>query len=114
MELLRTTDLARDLTQQLHTALENKDLQMCRDLLDRRGQAMMDFESAHRVASETDRESCRDSMLDLHRADEHLRKRSKELLEMVAAEFREQLGLPGKTIHQVAREPQQACLDRKV
>ena len=88
MGLLRTTDLTRDLTQQLHTALENKDLQMCRDLLERRGQAMMDFESAHRAASEPDRESCRNSMLDLHRADEDLRKRSKELLEMAAGEVR--------------------------
>ena len=114
MELLRTTDLARDLTQQLHTALENKDLEMCRDLLERRGRAMTDFESAHRAASELDRESCRSSMSDLHRADEHLRQRSNELLKMVAAEFRGQLGLPGKTIHPVGREPQQACLDRKV
>jgi hypothetical protein len=114
MELLRTTDLARDLTQQLHTALENKDLQMCRDLLERRGQAMMDFETAHRAASELDRESCRGSMSELLKADEHLRKRSKELLEMVAAEFREQLGLPGNTIHPVGGEPLQACLDRKV
>ena len=75
---------------------------------------MMDFESAHRAASETDRKSCRDSMLDLHRADEHLRKRSKELLEMVAAEFRGQLRLQGKAIPQVGRDPLQACLDRKV
>ena len=75
---------------------------------------MMDFESAHRAASEPDRESCRNSMLDLHRADEHLRKRSKELLEMVAAEFRGQLGLPGKAIHPVGGDPLQACLDRKV
>jgi len=98
----------------LHAALENKDLQMCRDLLERRGQAMMDFESAHRAASELDRESCRDSLLDLHRADEHLHERSKELLEVVAAEFRGQLGLQGKAIHQVGGDPLQACLDRKV
>ena len=114
MELLRTTDLARDLTQQLHTALENKDLEICRDLLERRGQAMMDFESAHRAASDPDRESCRGSMLELHKADEHLRERSNELLEMVATEFREQLGLPGKGIHPVGGDPMQACLDRKV
>jgi hypothetical protein len=75
---------------------------------------MMDFESAHKAASEPDRETCRGPMLDLHRADEHLRKRSKELLEMVATEFREQLGLPGKAIHQVGGDPLQACLDRKV
>lgn len=75
---------------------------------------MTDFESAHRAASEPDRESCRSSMSDLHRADEHLRKRSKELLEMVTAEFRERLGLPGKAIHQVGGDPLQACLDRKV
>ncbi len=75
---------------------------------------MMDFESAHRAASELDRESCRVSMLDLHRADVHLRERSKEFLEMVAVEFREQLGLPGKAIHPVGGDPLQACLDRKV
>ena len=40
MELLLTSDLASDLTKQVHTAMEIQDLEACRDLLQRRERAM--------------------------------------------------------------------------
>jgi len=113
MDLLFTTDLARDLTLRLNVALEDQDLEVCRDLLEQRDRAMEDFERAHRAASDQERESCRISIMDLQRNDEHLRERSKNRLERVAAEFREQLGMPANGSHQVGRDPLQACRDRK-
>ena len=52
-------------------------------------------------------------MVALARADEKLQERSQEILTMVTAEFREQLGLPAKGIRPTAGAPLQACLDRK-
>ena len=113
MELLLTIDLARDLTERLHAALESRDLEVCRDLLEQRGKAMGNFERAHRASSDQEHDSCRIDMADLARADEHLQERSKEILSRVAAEFREQLGLPANGIHPAGGDPLQACLDRK-
>jgi hypothetical protein len=113
MELLHTIDLARDLTKRLHAALESQDLEVCRDLLEQRGQAMGDLERAHRGSSDQERDNCRADIVALVRADGHLQERSKEVLAMVAVEFREQLGLPANGIHPAGGDPLQACLDRK-
>ena len=113
MELLLTSNLARDLTERLHAALESQDLQTCRDLLQQRAQAMEDFERAHRAASNQERESCRNDMVALARADEDLQERSQDILAVVATEFREQLGLPANGSRPTGGDPLQACLDRK-
>ncbi len=113
MELPRSIQLAGDLTEQLQAALEIHDLESCRDLLEQREQAMADFERAHRSASEGERDTCLTAMAALHRADDDLQERSKDILAMFAAEFREQLGLPAHGIHPAGGDPLQACLDRK-
>ena len=63
MELLLSIDVARNLTVRLQKALEAQDMETCRDLLEFRYQAMVDFECAHRAASDQDRNSCREKMV---------------------------------------------------
>jgi len=74
---------------------------------------MADFENAHRTASPRERDGCHAEVVALQGLDKHLRERSEALLEMVAEEFREQLGLPAGGVHTVGRDPLQAVLDRK-
>ena len=113
MELLITIDVAMNLTARLQEALEAQDMETCRDLLEFRYQAMVDFECAHRAASDQDRNSCRGKMVELKNADGMLLEKSEEILTRVASEFREQLGLPTNGTHPAGGDPLQACLDRK-
>ena len=113
MELLLTIDVARNLTVRLQEALEAQDMETCGDLLEFRYQAMVDFESAHRAASDQDRNSCREKMIELQKADGLLLEQSERTLARVASEFREQLGLPTNGKHPAGGDPLQACLDRK-
>ncbi|MCK9997066.1 MAG: hypothetical protein KAH56_12405 [Candidatus Krumholzibacteria bacterium] len=108
-----TIDVARELTRRLQDALETQDMQTCRDLLEFRYQAMVDFECAHRAASDQEREKHQRKMAELHTADGELLKQSEDILARVASEFREQLGLPTNGQPPAGRDPLQACLDRK-
>jgi hypothetical protein len=114
MELRHALDLAHDLTQRLHEALEDQDLQVCQDLLEQRGRAMEAFSRAHRSASEHQRALCHPALVSLSRADARLQERTQTMLTMVAGKFREQLGLSNTENNSQGREPIQACLDRKV
>ena len=114
MELHDAIHLAHDWTRRLHEALKNQDLQVCQDLLEQRGRAMEAFARAHRDASENERTQCHTALVSLNRADARLQERTQAMLTMVAGEFREQLGLSTTGKHPHAREPIQACLDRKV
>ena len=113
MELLLTMDVAQDLTRRLQEALEAQAMDTCRDLLELRYQAMVDFEYAHRAASDEERNNCREKMLELQKADGLLLGQSEDILTRVASEFREQLGLPANGKHPASGDPLQACLDRK-
>ena len=113
MELLLTIEVARDLTRRLSEAMEGQDMETCRDLLEFRYQAMVDFECVHRAASDQERENCHVKMAELQMADGLLLKLSENILARVATEFREQLGLPGNGKHPADGDPLQGCLDRK-
>lgn len=113
MELLLTIDVAKDLTRRLQDALETQDMETCSGLLEFRYQAMLDFEYAHRAASDLDRNDCRDKLAELKKADGLLLEQSEDILARVASEFREQLGLPANGKHPAGGDPLQACLDRK-
>ena len=114
MELRRSIELALDLTRRLHEALENQDLEMWHQLLEQRGQALAEFEKIHREASNQECFAYRSALESLNRADGLLQERSKVMLEMVAEEFRGQLGSPAKGPHNTGGDLVQACLDRKV
>lgn len=113
MELLLTIEVARDLTRRLREAMEGQDMKTCRDLLEFRYQAMVDFEGAHRAASDQERKICHVKMVELKKADGLLLKQSEDILARVATEFRGQLGLPANGQHPVGGDPLQACLDKK-
>ena len=114
MGLQRTITLAHDLTKRLHEALENQDLEVCRQLLEQREQAMAEFEKKHRETSDQDRAGCRSTLESLKQADKHLRERSQIILAMVTEEFRGQLGSPVMGHGRSDGDQGQACLDRKV
>jgi hypothetical protein len=113
MELLLTIDVAQDLTRRLREALETQDMETCCDLLEFRYQAMVDFEYAHRAASDQERINCREKLVELQKADGLLLEQSENILTRVASEFREQLGLPVNGNHPAGGDPLQGCLDRK-
>ncbi len=113
MELLITINVASELTQRLQEALEAQDMERCRELLEFRYQAMVDFECAHRTASDQERANCQEKMAELQKADGVLLEQSEDILARVASEFREQLGLPANGKSPTGGDPLQACLDRK-
>lgn len=74
---------------------------------------MGDFEKAHRTASTQERDCCQVDVMELQCLDENLKEQSEYLLEMVAEEFREQLGLPTHGVQATGADSLQAILDRK-
>jgi len=119
MELRHCVTVARALTLQLENALANQDsallddMDECAGLLERRAQALADFESAHRNAEPAEREACRSEISALRADDARLRGRSGEILEKLAEEFKLQMGLSVSGPGTRDVEDFQACLDRK-
>lgn len=114
MELMIKTSRARELTSRLKSALDNQDMDLWLELLDQRGMAMAEFEAAHREASEPEREACRAALAALQVEDRELQHMSEDLLEVLAGEFREQLGTSSQGANSRDVDCRQACLDRKV
>ncbi len=67
MDLMDTTRQARFLTSQLSAALDGQNMEQWLELLDRRGAAMLEFDTAHRKATAEHRETCRDEILALQK-----------------------------------------------
>lgn len=114
MKLKRTIHEAHDLTRQLHEALKTQDQDLCDNLLERRAQAMTEFDRTHQDASSRDKKQCRDEIKALAEANRNLQECSREMLAQVSGEFRGQLGQSAQGKHSPCDETTQACLDRKV
>lgn len=114
MDLQSAINHVQELTQGLHEALENQDLELCGNLLDQRGQAMATFEKCHRKATANECAACRDGLASVAKANALLQERSRAILELVTEEFRGQLGSPVGGSSTTGGDQPPACLDRKV
>ncbi len=113
MKLLETIQTAGELTMELNAQLESSDQETWEDILGRRGEAMDQLEMVHRNSSESERESCRGALKQLHRDDKLLRQKSDDILGMLTLEIRERLGRSSYVGHTAGGDTLQACLDRK-
>jgi len=113
MDLSHAIRLAAAATAALQAMLASGDPGKTGPLLEERERALTAFELAHREASDLERAACRTSLLALRTANEELLETSEKLLERVASEFRDQLGLPHPATHPAGGIPNHACLDRK-
>jgi hypothetical protein len=114
--MLKNTILeALDLTQQLRVALELDDLDQCRDLLDLRAEAMLRFETAHRVANSQEQAICSSYLRELFEEDRLLQNTTRDKFTETQGAMRSTLGTSSRA-HSGSyySEPQTACLDRKV
>lgn len=113
MKLMDTIKTARDLTSQLNEQLEFADQAAWEDILGKRAEAMNQLEMIHRNASESERESCRRELKQLHGDDELLREKSDYVLGMLSLEIKERLGRSSYVGHAAGADTVLACLDRK-
>ncbi len=105
---------AIDLTQQLRVALGNDDLDLCRDLLDLRADAMHRFETAHQVANSQEHSVCSSYLRELFEEDCYLQDMTKNKFSKTRNEMRNNLGSSSRVYAgNYFTEPQNACLDRK-
>ncbi len=113
MKLLDTINNARELTSQLNEQLEISGQAAWEEILDKRAEAMDQLEMVHRQASESERESCRGELKQLHRDDELLREKSDYILGMLSLEIKERLGRSSYAGQTTGADTVLACLDRK-
>ncbi len=115
MMLKKTILEALDLTRQLRLALGQGDLNLCRDLLDQRAEAMLRFETAHRVANSQEHAICSSYLRELFEEDRILQNITMEKFTETQNEMRSNLGASSRIhVGSYMTEPQNACLDRKV
>ncbi len=113
--MLKSTILeALDLTQKLHQALSEDNLDLCRDLLDLRAEAMLRFENAHRMANSQEQAICSSYLRNLFEEDRLLQNTTKDKFSVTQRAVRNNLGSASK-VHSGSYyvEPQNACVDRK-
>jgi len=114
MNLSQITQLALDYTRRLEAALNLDDLDLCREILEVRGQAMATFETIHRQASSQERDACRSDIGELVAADRMVQEKSAVGLESIARDFRKNMASNQATAqNSYMAEPAQACVDRK-
>ncbi len=115
MTLLKSTQTALDFTRRLQSALTLDDLDLSREILELRAQAMQAFERCHRSATPEERANCRDEIRALVQADRELQEKTSTDLAAIARDFREKmvsnLQNPAQSY---CSGPTQACIDRKV
>lgn len=113
--MLKTTiEEALDLTRRLQDALAMDELDLCRDLLEQRAEAMFRFETAHQVANSQEQAICSSYLRKLFEEDKQLQSTTKEKFTVVQGEMRNTMCSSAR-MHSghYANEPQNACLDRK-
>lgn len=114
MNLLESTRQALDFTLRLDAALTLGDLDLCREILELRGQAMDGFEAAHRAATDAEVQACRADIADLAQADGLVRQKTAAGLESVAREFRQNMVSNRQSaVGSYDGGGRQACIDRK-
>ena len=114
MNLENDTNLALDLTLRLKAALEMDDLEIARDLLELRGEAMSSFEASHRAATQEIRQSAFPLIRQLQTEDQQVRQRLAEILAENGQRLRESIGSasgPGQQAYNTTSPP--SCLDRR-
>ncbi len=114
MNLEQSILSAVDLTKRLEMALNVGELELCQDLMEIRGEAMMVFEATHRGSSSKEVGQCGALLEELKAADAELQKKYQASLKTVAEEFRQGLksgaGSAGGTY---SSQTIPACIDRK-
>jgi hypothetical protein len=114
MTLEKSIRSAIDLTLRLEAALEVGDMDLCRDLLEIRGEAMAAFERVHRGSPPLLACQHQDLVDELIAVDGKLQAKYQKGLENTAGEFRKALtsgsGIPGGAYNSNATS---ACIDRK-
>lgn len=114
MSLLESTRKALDFTLRLDAALTLDDMDLCGEILALRGEAMVEFERAHRAAPRAEIEACRPEITSLAEADLLVRQKSEKGLAAVAREFRQNMVSNRQSATNVyAGASRQACIDRK-
>lgn len=113
MKLAAAIQKALESTRRVSVTLDAGRLDRCLVLLQARAAVMAAFESAHRAASQTERNACRETLEELLARDVELQRRTTLELDEVASAFRDSLATVAHPVPPGARGPQNGCLDRK-
>ncbi len=114
MNLEKSIVNAIDLSHRLEAALKVADMDLCRDILDIRGEAMDHFERWHRAGTVSEIQNCRELIEELITVDRELQDNYQTALDSSAEEYR-QSKISGSKIPTGAYNTNitPACVDRK-
>lgn len=114
MNLERAAQNAIDLSHRMEAALKIDDMDLCKDLLALRGEAMVAFGQWHSASSASEKNICQPLIDELITADGNLKVQYKAALEESAVVFRQSLtssaGIPAGAYN---TNTTPACVDRK-
>lgn len=114
MTLMDCTITALDFTRRLQSAVNLDDMDLCQEILELRGQAMLAFEAAHRASGALEKARCQDQITALIEADRKLQADMASELEAIAVDFRKHMVTSHLNQHSGYQElTSQACVDRK-
>ncbi len=115
MTLESTIEKAIDLTGRLEAALKVGDMDLCRDLIEIRGEIFYDFELTHRESSEAERKRCQTILAKLKSGNDQLQVKWKESMVTTAGDLRRAINSGASTpIGAYKSQSSPGCLDRKV